>query len=56
MVCMYPCPSLLADRTVGSIDGKIRGKLDIAPGQMSDEIWEYIFVDGPWPANAPLPK
>jgi leucyl-tRNA synthetase len=24
--------------------------------QMTDEIWEYIFVDGPWPANAPLPK
>jgi leucyl-tRNA synthetase len=23
---------------------------------MTDEIWEYIFLDGPWPANAPLPK
>jgi leucyl-tRNA synthetase len=30
--------------------------LDIAPEQMTDEIWEYIFVDGPWPANSPLPK
>jgi leucyl-tRNA synthetase len=45
-----------ADSSVGSIDGKVRGKLDIAPEQMTDEIWEYIFVDGPWPANAPLPK
>jgi leucyl-tRNA synthetase len=42
--------------TVGSIDGKVRGKLDIAPEQMTDEIWEYIFVDGPWPANSPLLK
>lgn len=40
----------------GSIDGKVRGKLDIAPEQMTDEIWEYILVNGPWPANAPLPK
>lgn len=48
--------NLLADSSVESIDGKVRGKLDIAPEQMTDEIWEYIFVDGPWPANAPLPK
>ncbi len=46
----------MADNSVESIDGKIRGKLDIAPEQMTDEIWEYIFVDGPWPANAPLSK
>ena len=48
--------NILADSSIGSIDGKVRGKLDIAPEQMTDEIWEYIFVDGPWPANAPLPK
>jgi len=48
--------NLLADSSVESIDGKVRGKLDVAPEQMTDEIWEYIFVDGPWPANAPLPK
>jgi leucyl-tRNA synthetase len=47
---------MLADGSVGSIDGKVRGKLDIAPEQMTDEIWEYIFLDGPWPADAPLPK
>ena len=48
--------SLLIDSSIGSIDGKIRGKLDIAPEQMTDEIWEYIFVDGPWPTNSPLPR
>jgi leucyl-tRNA synthetase len=46
----------LTDSGVGSIDGKVRGKLDIAPEQMTDEIWEYIFIDGPWPANSPLPR
>jgi leucyl-tRNA synthetase len=57
MVRIHPCPSLSwLTLTVGSIDGKVRGKLDIAPEQMTDEIWEYIFVDGPWPANSPLPK
>ena len=23
---------------------------------MTDEVFEYIFCDGPWPTNAPLPK
>ena len=23
---------------------------------MTDEVFEYIFCDGPWPSNAPLPK
>ena len=48
--------SPLTDSSVGSIDGKVRGKLDITPEQMTDEVWEYILVDGPWPASAPLPK
>lgn len=30
--------------------------MDIAPEQMTDEIWEYIFVDSPWPTNSPLSK
>ena len=47
---------ILADSRLGSIDGKVRGKLDITPEQMTDEIWEYILVDGPWPTNAPLPR
>ncbi|KAF8494346.1 leucyl-tRNA synthetase [Russula emetica] len=51
-MCYYTVAHLLHE----SIDGKVRGKLDIAPEQMTDEIWEYIFVDGPWPANAPLRK
>ncbi|TFY65550.1 hypothetical protein EVG20_g5533 [Dentipellis fragilis] len=39
-----------------SLDGKVRGPLDIAPEQMTDEVWEYIFLDGEWPERAPLPK
>ena len=23
---------------------------------MTDEVFEYIFCDGPWPSDAPLPK
>ncbi|KAI0063343.1 leucyl-tRNA synthetase [Artomyces pyxidatus] len=40
----------------GSIDGKVRGQLDIGAEQMTDEIWEYVFCKGPWPENPPLPK
>ncbi|KAH9056465.1 leucyl-tRNA synthetase [Lactarius vividus] len=53
---IYMCYYTVAHLLHGSIDGKVRGKLDIAPEQMTDEIWEYIFVNGPWPANAPLHK
>lgn len=53
---IYMCYYTVAHLLHGSIDGKVRGKLDIAPEQMTDEIWEYIFVDGPWPANSPLLK
>ncbi|KAN0141985.1 hypothetical protein V8E53_000447 [Lactarius tabidus] len=53
---IYMCYYTVAHLLHGSIDGKVRGKLDITPEQMTDEIWEYIFVDGPWPANSSLPK
>lgn len=43
-------------RSIGSLDGKVRGPLDIAPEQMTDEIWEYILCDGPWPSSAPIPR
>jgi leucyl-tRNA synthetase len=58
MVCTHPrfTISWLTVACVGSIDGKVRGKLGITPEQMTDEIWEYILVDGPWPANSPLPR
>jgi len=23
---------------------------------MTDEVWEYVFADGPWPSSEPLPK
>jgi leucyl-tRNA synthetase len=23
---------------------------------MTDEVWEYVFCGGPWPASSPLPK
>ncbi|TFY79564.1 hypothetical protein EWM64_g4448, partial [Hericium alpestre] len=39
-----------------SLDGKVRGPLNIAPEQMTDEVWDYIFTNGEWPDSAPLPK
>ncbi|EIM84266.1 leucyl-tRNA synthetase [Stereum hirsutum FP-91666 SS1] len=39
-----------------SIDGKVRGPLDVSPEQLTDEVWEYIFCNGPWPSSSPLPK
>ena len=39
-----------------SLDGKVRGPLDVAPEQLTDEVWEYILVDGPWPSSSSLPK
>lgn len=40
----------------GVINGREPGPLGIKPDQLSDEIWEYIFVDGPWPPQASISK
>ncbi|EJD43600.1 leucyl-tRNA synthetase [Auricularia subglabra TFB-10046 SS5] len=40
----------------GEFDGSKTGPLGVKPEQLTDEVWEYIFSDGPWPASAPLPK
>ncbi|KAJ7619401.1 hypothetical protein FB45DRAFT_930672 [Roridomyces roridus] len=37
-----------------SIDGTKPGPLGITPDQMTDEIWEYIFCNGPFPSPSPL--
>ena len=38
------------------IEGNNPGPLGITPDQMTDEIWEYILCNGPWPDPAPLPR
>ncbi|KAG6864507.1 hypothetical protein C0991_009022 [Blastosporella zonata] len=39
-----------------SIDGSKPGPLGITPDQMTDEIWEYVFCDGPFPSSSPVPR
>ncbi|EGN94714.1 hypothetical protein SERLA73DRAFT_96086 [Serpula lacrymans var. lacrymans S7.3] len=40
----------------GDITGSKLGPLAVTPHQMTDEVWEYIFCNGPWPEPAPLPR
>ncbi|KAH9948478.1 leucine-tRNA ligase [Amylocystis lapponica] len=40
----------------GDIYGRTHGSLDIDAEQMTDEVWDYLFSDGPWPTNTTLPK
>ena len=40
----------------GVIDGSQPGPLGIKPEEMTDEVWDYLFRDGPWPANSTIPK
>ncbi|KAG6877276.1 hypothetical protein C0993_008924, partial [Termitomyces sp. T159_Od127] len=39
-----------------SLDGSKPGPLGITADQMTDEIWEYIFCDGPFPDPSPLAR
>ncbi|KAJ3796995.1 hypothetical protein GGU11DRAFT_102136 [Lentinula aff. detonsa] len=39
-----------------SIDGSKPGPLGITADQMTDEVWEYVFCDGPWPSSTILPQ
>lgn len=53
---IYMAYYTIAHLLQGNIDGSKRGQLDIAPEEMTDEIWEYLFRDGPWPESATVPK
>ncbi|RPD60804.1 leucine-tRNA ligase [Lentinus tigrinus ALCF2SS1-6] len=37
-------------------DGSQPGSLGVTADQMTDEIWDYVLTNGPWPENAPMPK
>ncbi|KDQ54541.1 hypothetical protein JAAARDRAFT_38215 [Jaapia argillacea MUCL 33604] len=52
-MCYYSVAYLLQG---GVIDGSKPGPLGITPDQMTDEVWEYIFCKGAWPASAPIPR
>jgi len=38
------------------VNGSKPGPLGITADQMTDEVWEYLFADGPWPAASTIPK
>ncbi|CCM04136.1 uncharacterized protein FIBRA_06298 [Fibroporia radiculosa] len=40
----------------GNIDGTKPGLLNITPEQMTDDVWEYLYRNGPWPESATVPK
>jgi leucyl-tRNA synthetase len=39
----------------GSLDGSKPGAANILPEQMTDEVWSYIMLDGPVPADCKIP-
>ncbi|KAM6493241.1 hypothetical protein JOM56_011375 [Amanita muscaria] len=39
-----------------NLDGSKPGPLGITAEQMTDEIWEYLFSNGPFPSPSPVPK
>jgi leucyl-tRNA synthetase len=43
--------------TVGGVmDGSKVGPLGVVPEQMTDEVFDYIFTNKPWPKDASLPR
>jgi len=40
----------------GDIFGRAPGPLGITSEQMTDEAWEYVFCNGPWPNLEPFSK
>jgi leucyl-tRNA synthetase len=40
----------------GDIFGRAPGPLGVSAEQMTDEAWEYVFCNGPWPDPEPFPK
>ena len=42
--------------TGGDITGHTVGPLGVTAGQLTDEAWEYVFCNGPWPNPEPFPR
>ncbi|KAH7882164.1 hypothetical protein F5I97DRAFT_1912888 [Phlebopus sp. FC_14] len=40
----------------GDIFGRTVGPLGVAADQMTDEVWDYLFCNGPWPNPEPFSK
>ncbi|KAG0221520.1 leucine-tRNA ligase [Mortierella sp. GBAus27b] len=40
----------------GCIDGSVPGPLGIKASQMTDQVYEYIFAEGPLPTDSDIPK
>ncbi|KAG8215233.1 hypothetical protein J3R82DRAFT_8779 [Butyriboletus roseoflavus] len=40
----------------GDITGHAVGPLGVTAEQMTDEAWEYVFCNGPWPNPEPFPR
>ena len=38
------------------VKGERQGPMGIKASEMTDEVWDYIFRDGPFPANSTIPK
>ncbi|KAG0231025.1 cytosolic leucyl tRNA synthetase [Actinomortierella wolfii] len=49
----YTIASLLQG---GSIDGSVPGPLGIRAEQMTDQVFEYIFAEGPLPTDSDIPE
>jgi leucyl-tRNA synthetase len=49
----YTVAHLLHD---GDIFGRTPGPLGVSAEQMTDEAWEYVFCNGPWPDPEPFAK
>lgn len=39
-----------------SVDGHTVGPLGITAEQMTDEVWDYVYSNKPFPANSPVPQ
>jgi len=39
-----------------TFEGTGPNKLNIKPGDMTHQVWDYIFLDGPSPSDSPIPQ
>jgi hypothetical protein len=49
-------PIILTISLSATFDGSKPGALGITLDQMTDEIWEWLLADGPWPSDPPLAR
>jgi len=55
-MAFYTVCHILQNSIDGPFDGSVPGEGNVLPAQMTEDVWDYILLDGPLPASTAISK